>query len=77
MKSRTRKTRGTARKRKPETEPSANTSVAGNLDEEPTETDELDNLTDVDPEDRHWDAFLADDDERDPQPDPGDFWFED
>ena len=24
-----------------------------------------------------WDAFIADDDERDPQPDYGDFWPED
>jgi hypothetical protein len=22
----------------------------------------------------HWDAFVPDDDERDPQPEPGDFW---
>ena len=27
-------------------------------------------------EDSRWDVFLPDDDERDPQPDAGDFWFE-
>ena len=28
-------------------------------------------------EDDPWDAFLADDDERDPWPEPGDFWPDD
>lgn len=36
--------------------------------------DDADDAEDIDPDDAHWDAFLADDDERDPQPDPGDFY---
>jgi hypothetical protein len=42
--------------------------------------DEFDDVEDPDePElaDPHWDAFLADDDELDPQPAPGDFWPDD
>jgi hypothetical protein len=39
--------------------------------EEPSELDE------IDLNDERWEAFLADDDERDPQPQPGDFWPED
>jgi hypothetical protein len=31
-------------------------------------------LDEIDPDDPRWDAFIADDDERDPQPDYGDFW---
>jgi hypothetical protein len=27
-------------------------------------------------DDSRWDAFIPDDDERDPQPAPGDFWIE-
>ena len=28
-------------------------------------------------QDDPWDVFIADDDERDPQPEPGDFWPDD
>lgn len=28
-------------------------------------------------EDDPWDVFIADDDERDPEPEPGDFWTDD
>jgi hypothetical protein len=38
------------------------------------EPDESTDLDDIDPDDERWDAFIADDDERDPQPDHGDFW---
>ncbi len=38
---------------------------------EPEDSNELDEL---DPDDECWDAFLADDDERDSQPEYGDFW---
>jgi hypothetical protein len=31
-------------------------------------------LDQVDPDDQRWDAFIPDDDERDPQPEYGDFW---
>ena len=31
---------------------------------------------DGDGDDLRWDAFIPDDDERDPEPDPGDFWIE-
>ena len=41
------------------------------------ETDESSDLDEIDPDDERWDAFIADDDERDPQPDYGDFWFDD
>ncbi len=77
MKSSTRKTRGTARKRKPENEPSPSIPFASEPEEEPAEPDQPDDPNDFDPDDQQWDAFLADDDERDPQPDHGDFWFED
>ena len=43
--------------------------------EEPDEPSDLDNL--VRPfadDDSHWDAFIPDDDEFDPLPEPGDFW---
>lgn len=43
-------------------------------DEDANEPDEIDLLDD---DDARWDAFLADDDELDPLPDHGDFWFED
>ncbi len=41
--------------------------------------DDLDDLNEpeeLDLDDPHWDAFLADDDELDPEPAPGDFWPE-
>jgi hypothetical protein len=31
-------------------------------------------LDQIDPDDERWDAFIADVDERDPQPEHGDFW---
>jgi hypothetical protein len=34
-------------------------------------------LDEFDRDDERWDAFLADDDERDPQPEFGDFWITD
>jgi hypothetical protein len=37
------------------------------------ETDDSSELDDIDPDDQRWDAFIADDDERDPQPELGDF----
>ena len=36
--------------------------------------DDVGEFDELDPDDPHWDAFLADDDELDPQPAPGDFW---
>ena len=42
--------------------------------EQPDELDGAD-LPGLD-DDAHWDAFLADDDEIDPLPAPGDFWIE-
>ena len=39
--------------------------------------DDSSELDEIDPDDPRWDAFIADDDERDPQPDYGDFWPED
>jgi hypothetical protein len=36
--------------------------------------DEASELDEIDPDDARWDAFIADDDERDPQPEYGDFW---
>lgn len=41
------------------------------------EPDDSSDLDDIDPDDERWDAFIADDDERDPQPNYGDFWPED
>lgn len=38
------------------------------------EPDESSDLDEIDPDDERWDVFIADDDERDPQPDYGDFW---
>jgi hypothetical protein len=46
------------------------------IDETPTDDDSSE-LDEIDPDDPRWDAFIADDDERDPQPDYGDFWPED
>lgn len=37
------------------------------------ETEESD-LDQVDPDDPQWDALIPEDDERDPQPEYGDFW---
>jgi hypothetical protein len=39
--------------------------------DEPEEPSDLD---EIEPDDDRWDAFIADDDERDPQPEYGDFW---
>lgn len=46
------------------------------LDDLPTHdtADEPGSMPDID--DRDWEAFIADDDERDPWPEHGDFWFE-
>ena len=38
------------------------------------EFDDVDDSDELDLDDPHWDAFLADDDELDPEPAPGDFW---
>lgn len=44
---------------------------------EPDEPTDLDS-SDIDPDDRHWDVFLFDDDrDRDPLPETGDFWLPD
>jgi hypothetical protein len=40
-------------------------------EDDPDETGEFD---EIDPDDPRWDAFIADDDERDPEPEYGDFW---
>jgi hypothetical protein len=45
--------------------------------DEAEEPNDFDDPDDVDLDDVHWDAFLADDDELDPQPDPGDFYLGD
>jgi hypothetical protein len=37
---------------------------------------EFEELPCTDADDADWDAFLPDDDERDPEPEPGDFWIE-
>jgi hypothetical protein len=40
-------------------------------------TDDGSDLSDGDPsDDRRWDAFIPDEDQRDPAPEPGDFWIE-
>ena len=41
------------------------------------ETEEPSDLDNIDPDDDHWDAFLADEDELDPSPEFGDFWPDD
>jgi hypothetical protein len=45
------------------------------------EPDHSPDAADVDPlsadDDARWDVFLPDDDEVDPLPEPGDFWFDD
>ena len=44
---------------------------------ENTRWDDLDDpseLDEIDLDDQRWEAFLADEDELDPQPDHGDFW---
>lgn len=46
-------------------------------DLEDSRSDELDDpseLDEIDLDDERWEAFLADEDELDPQPDHGDFW---
>jgi hypothetical protein len=45
--------------------------------EEPEEPSDLDNF-DIPQgdDDSRWDVFIPDEDERDPQPDPGDFWID-
>ena len=48
-------------------------------DPPPAELDEPGDLEDLDSpcvDDSDWDVFIADDDERDPLPEPGDFWVE-
>ena len=38
--------------------------------------DDAEDRTPWDFDEDHWDAFLPDDDQRDPLPEPGDFWIE-
>jgi hypothetical protein len=38
------------------------------------DTDDLDDFLEIDLDDERWETFLADEDERDPQPEHGDFW---
>jgi hypothetical protein len=38
------------------------------------EPDDFSDLDEIDPDDERWEAFLADIDESDPQPEHGDFW---
>ncbi len=48
--------------------------------EMPSESDlprDFEDRTPLEIEDDRWDAFLPDDDQLDPLPDPGDFWIED
>jgi len=63
----------------PDEEQEANVQDARDSDwREPTgERDEASDLDEIDPDDQRWNAFIADDDERDPQPEYGDFWPED
>lgn len=42
---------------------------------EPEEASDLDEFDGPTVDDADWEAFIADDDERDPQPAPGDFWM--
>ena len=44
-----------------------------NRDENPAGWDDR---TPLEPEDDRWDAFLPDDDQHDPLPEPGDFWVD-
>lgn len=44
------------------------------LDPDDEDLDDLAEPNELDVDNPHWDAFLADDDELDPQPAPGDFW---
>jgi hypothetical protein len=53
--------------------PQGDQESSHNADDFPA-NDEIDELNEIDPDDPYWDAFLADDDELDPQPEPGDFW---
>jgi hypothetical protein len=46
-------------------------------DETLDDADDSSELDEIDPDDPRWEAFIADDDERDPQPDHDDFWPED
>jgi hypothetical protein len=41
------------------------------------EADDFSDLDEIDPDDERWEAFLADIDESDPQPEYGDFWTND
>jgi hypothetical protein len=47
---------------------------------DPTDASDLDfadmPCTDGDDGESQWEAFIPDEDERDPEPDPGDFWLE-
>ncbi|MGD9636617.1 MAG: hypothetical protein AB7G28_25780 [Pirellulales bacterium] len=38
---------------------------------------ELPEVPATDEDDARWEAFIPDDDQSDPQPEPGDFWIED
>lgn len=50
----------------------------GREDDTPTENiDDPSELDEIDLDDQRWEAFLADEDERDPQPGHDDFWHVD
>ena len=46
------------------------------LENPPAEPSDLEELDWPDTDDDRWDAFIPDDDERDPMPEPGDFWID-
>jgi hypothetical protein len=57
---------------------------ASDLEPDPAELEEASDLDfadmpctdDIDGDDSPWEAFIPDEDEADPEPDPGDFWIE-
>ena len=55
----------------------AKVSEFSTADSEPSEPDDWDNAEiDRSGNEQDWEAFLADDDERDPLPEEGDFWID-
>jgi len=64
-------------RRSPEPPPDPPSELEPEPDEPADPSDlEFEDLPCTDDDDSRWDAFIPDDDERDPEPAPGDFWFE-
>ena len=61
-------------RRPPDQQPTPEEPTPPDLPDDDPDDSDLEDFPDLD--DSHWEAFVPDDDECDPEPEPGDFWTE-